>query len=117
MLDTPLELPCGARLPNRIVKAAMTEGLADANDCASDALCTLYGTWSQGGAGLLITGNVMIDQRFLERPGNVVIDENGGEDALRRWAEAGTSSGNHPWMQISHPGRQCNRQAGGHDRG
>ena len=88
MLDSPLDLPCGARLPNRMVKAGMTEGLADASDCASDALCTLYRRWSQGGAGLHITGNVMVDRRFLERPGNVVIDHNGGEQALRRWANS-----------------------------
>jgi len=109
MLDEPLELPCGAVLPNRIAKAAMTEGLADAEDRATEALCTLYRRWASGGAGLLITGNVMVDRRFLERPGNVVIDGNGGEEALRRWAEAGTAAGNHLWMQISHPGRQCNR--------
>jgi len=28
-LAQPLKLPCGAVLPNRIAKAAMTEGLAD----------------------------------------------------------------------------------------
>ena len=28
-LADPLLLPCGAQLPNRIAKAAMTEGLAD----------------------------------------------------------------------------------------
>ncbi len=30
-LSAPLTLPCGAVLPNRIAKAAMSEGLADAN--------------------------------------------------------------------------------------
>ena len=30
LLARPLELPCGATLPNRLAKAAMTEGLADA---------------------------------------------------------------------------------------
>ena len=59
-------------------KAAMTEGLADPDDRASEALCTLYRRWSEGGAGLHLTGNVMVDRRFLERPGNVVIDDNGG---------------------------------------
>ena len=28
-LAEPLKLPCGAVLPNRLAKAAMTEGLAD----------------------------------------------------------------------------------------
>lgn len=109
LLGRELTLPCGAVLPNRIAKAAMTEGLADAEDRATDALAALYRRWSRGGAGLLITGNVMVDRRFLERPGNVVIDGNGGMDQLRAWARAGTEAGNHLWMQINHPGRQSSR--------
>lgn len=111
-LAQPLSLPCGAGLDNRLAKAAMTEGLADPSDNPDDRLCTLYRRWSKGGAGLHITGNVMVDRRYLERPGNVVIDEHSDRDALTRWAEAGTVAGNHLWMQISHPGRQCNRASG-----
>ena len=113
-LSKPLTLPCGAVLGNRIAKGAMTEGLADANDNATERHATLYERWSEGGAGMLLTGNVMVDRRYLERPGNVVIDGNGGEDALRRWAAAGTRGGNHLWMQISHPGRQCTRMSSSH---
>lgn len=113
-LNRPLTLPCGAVLENRVAKGAMTEGLADANDNPSERHETLYGRWSDGGAGLLLTGNVMVDRRYLERPGNVVIDGNGGEAALRKWAAAGTRAGNHLWMQISHPGRQCTRMSSSH---
>jgi 2,4-dienoyl-CoA reductase-like NADH-dependent reductase (Old Yellow Enzyme family) len=110
-LAEPVTLRCGAVLANRIAKAAMTEGLADREDRATPELCTLYRRWSEGGAGLLLTGNVMVDRRFLERPGNVVIDRNGGDLQLQEWVKAGTSDSNHLWMQISHPGRQCNRAA------
>lgn len=113
-LAQSLTLPCGAVLSNRLAKAAMTEGLADADDCASEGLATLYRRWSDGGAGLLLTGNVMVDRRYLERPGNVVIDDNGGEDALRALSSAGTRAGNHLWMQINHPGRQCTRMSSAH---
>jgi len=108
-LQNPLRLGCGAVLPNRFAKAAMTEGLADEDDRATARHATLYRRWSHGGAGLLVTGNVMVDRRFLERPGNVVIDGNGGLDRLRAWARAGTEAGSHLWMQISHPGRQSSR--------
>ena len=114
-LTSPLTLPCGATLPNRLCKAAMTEGLSDDRLCATAKHEMLYGRWSDGGAGLLITGNVMIDRNVLERPGNVAIDpvpDNGepeGMDGLRRWARAGTRQGNHLWMQISHAGRQSPR--------
>ncbi|KAA8983561.1 NADH:flavin oxidoreductase/NADH oxidase family protein [Halospina sp. K52047b] len=114
-LDTPLPLPCGSVLPNRLAKAAMTEGVADQHLHATERHQRLYGRWSDGGAGLLITGNVMIDRRVLERPGNVAIDpvpaegEPAGMEALRAWAREGTRNGNHLWMQISHAGRQSPR--------
>ena len=105
LLSTPLTLPCGAVLPNRVAKGAMTEGLADRDDNPTERHVELYRRWSDGGAGMLLTGNVMVDRRFLERPGNVVIEDRSGEGALRTWAAAGTRNGNHLWMQISHPGR------------
>jgi 2,4-dienoyl-CoA reductase-like NADH-dependent reductase (Old Yellow Enzyme family) len=110
-LGSELRLPCGAVLSNRIAKAAMTEGLGDADDRATPQHETLYRRWSRGGSGLLLTGNVMVDRRYLERPGNVVIDGNGGLDQLRAWARAGTEKGNHLWMQICHPGRQATRMS------
>ena len=110
LLARPLLLPCGATLRNRICKAAMTEGLADAQLRATERHVRLYREWSEGGAGLLLTGNVMIDRRVLERPGNVAIDP-APPDAesmarLRAWAKAGTVAGNHFWMQLNHAGRQ-----------
>jgi len=109
MIFEKLELPCGQTLKNRLAKAAMTEGLADGRDNPTPELSTLYKTWAMGGAGLLVTGNVMVDRRYLERPGNVVLDARCDMDALRAWAHAGTAGGNHLWMQISHPGRQCTK--------
>lgn len=115
MLNTPLALPCGATLQNRLCKAAMTEGLADPQLRATGRHERLYRQWSEGGAGLLLSGNVMIDRRVLERPGNVAVDiANGGDnpesrERLRRWVRAGTMGGNHFWMQLSHCGRQSPR--------
>ena len=108
-LGDPLRLPCGATLPNRLCKAAMTEGLADPHNRATSRHERLYRQWSEGGTGLLLTGNVQVDRFCLERPGNVVIAGNGGLEELKRWARAGTSAGNHLWMQISHAGRQAPR--------
>ncbi|MEW6205002.1 MAG: NADH:flavin oxidoreductase/NADH oxidase family protein [Pseudomonadota bacterium] len=114
-LKQPFTLPCGVVVPNRLCKAAMTEGVANARLQATERHATLYKRWAEGGAGILITGNVLIDRNILERPGNVSIDpapEHGdpeGMDALRAWAKAGTSNGNQLWMQISHAGRQSPR--------
>jgi 2,4-dienoyl-CoA reductase-like NADH-dependent reductase (Old Yellow Enzyme family) len=108
-LAAPLTLPCRATLPNRIAKAAMTEGLADTRARPSAELERLYGLWSDGGAGLNLSGNIQIDADHLERPGNVVVDREPDAAmaaALRRWAQAATRNGNHSWAQISHAGRQ-----------
>jgi 2,4-dienoyl-CoA reductase-like NADH-dependent reductase (Old Yellow Enzyme family) len=108
-LAEPLLLPCGATIPNRLAKAAMTEGLATTAGLPGPALERLYRRWAEGGAGLLITGNVVVDQYHLERPGNVVIDREPDaamREALASWASAATSAGNHAWVQISHAGRQ-----------
>lgn len=117
VLSLPFKLPCGATLPNRLCKAAMTEGLADPYLRATERHVTLYRRWSEGGAGLLVTGNVMIDRRVLERPGNVAIDRNGGLKQLKSWADAGKRGGNHLWMQISHAGRQSPRYVTGEPMG
>lgn len=108
-ISSPLALPCGATLKNRLVKGAMTEGLADPQNRATEAHVRLYRRWAQGGAGMLLTGNVQVDRRCLERPGNVAIDgpqPNEAIAALRAYAQAGTENGTHLWMQISHAGRQ-----------
>jgi 2,4-dienoyl-CoA reductase-like NADH-dependent reductase (Old Yellow Enzyme family) len=108
-LAQSITLPCGTALPNRLVKAAMTEGLATPAGLATPELERLYGLWSDGGAGMLLTGNIQIDRDHLERPGNVIIDGEPDEAslaALSSWAAAGTRGGNQLWAQISHAGRQ-----------
>lgn len=112
LLAQPLTLPCGATVANRLSKAAMTEGLATADGVPTAELNRLYGIWSDGGAGILLSGNIQVDRDHLERPGNVVIDREPDEAmraALASWAQAATRNGNHFWAQISHAGRQTQK--------
>lgn len=108
-LAAPLALPCGAVLPNRLAKSAMSEALGEADLGPGEALARLYRTWSRGGAGLLVTGNVMIDRAALGEPGNVVFDDAAALPRIRAWAAAATEGGNHAWVQLNHPGRQAPR--------
>lgn len=105
-LSKQIALPCGAIIANRLVKSAMSEGIADASNHSTPRLETLYRRWAGSGAGLLLSGNVQVDRWHLERPGNVVIDDESGMEALRSLAKAGTSGGAHFWLQLSHTGRQ-----------
>ncbi len=108
-IQSSLKLPCGVEIKNRICKAAMTEGLADPQNRATEKHETLYKRWAEGGAGILLTGNVQVDHRYLERPANVVIEgeqTNEQISRLRAFAEAGCENNTHLWMQLSHAGRQ-----------
>lgn len=112
IFNKTISLPCGAVLSNRFAKAAMTEGLAGRLGVPGEELCRLYEIWSDGGAGMLLSGNIMVDRHHLERPGNVVIDRPPDlemRQALKRWANSATRKGNHFWAQISHAGRQTQK--------
>ncbi|MGV0993089.1 MAG: NADH:flavin oxidoreductase/NADH oxidase family protein [Mycobacterium sp.] len=113
-LRDPLTLPCGQVLPNRIMKAALSEGMADKRHAPDDRLERLYTTWGKGGYGLILTGNVMVDGSQLGEPGNVVIEDERNLDALSRWAKATKDGGVPIWVQLNHPGRQSNPLALGH---
>ncbi|MBL43643.1 MAG: NADH:flavin oxidoreductase [Sphingomonadaceae bacterium] len=118
-LASELQLPCGAALPNRIAKAAMTEGLATPDGKPTPELERLYGIWADGGAGMLLSGNIIVDKDHLERPGNVVIEAEPDADMKARlasWAEAATRNGNHFWAQISHGGRQTQKLVNPHPK-
>jgi 2,4-dienoyl-CoA reductase-like NADH-dependent reductase (Old Yellow Enzyme family) len=113
-LHDPLVLPSGQVLPNRIMKSALSEALANKHNSPDERLHQLYSTWSQGGYGLLITGNVMIDRTQLGELGNVVIEDERDLDALARWAKSTQDAGVPIWAQLNHPGRQSNLLALGH---
>ena len=108
-IESSFKLPCGVVLKNRIAKSALTEGLSDGCNRATPGHETLYRRWAEGGAGLLISGNIQVDRRYLERPGNIAIDQNGGEKALAAMAKAGTANNTQLWGQLSHAGRQTMR--------
>lgn len=109
VLGQPLTLNNGVVLNNRIMKSAMSEVLADAEHAPDQRLVRLYQTWAEGGVGLAMTGNVMIDRYALGEPRNVVVEDERHLDALKRWAAAGHRNGAQLWMQINHPGKQSPR--------
>src|ERR1700726_2914933 len=105
-LFSALVLRSGGMLRNRVAKAAMEEGLAGDAQLPDERLISLYRRWGAGGAGLLITGNVMVHAEALTGPGGVVLDDRAPLQPFVRWAEVAKAGGAAVWMQISHPGRQ-----------
>ena len=72
----------------------------------------LYRQWADGGAGMILSGNVMVDPSALTGPGGVVLQKGTDLAPFRQWAEIGKSGGGQFWLQISHPGRQLYKSMG-----
>ena len=105
-LTETLQLPCGAILKNRLGKSAMSENMGSRGYTSNEKFNRLYGRWAEGGIGLLITGNVMVDQFALGEAHNVVIEQGIQDSNLPLWAAAGKKNGTHIWVQLNHPGKQ-----------
>lgn len=108
-LKTAFKLPCGATINNRLVKSAMTERISDKHLEPTEKHAHLYKKWADTGAGLLITGNVMVDPIHMESAGNIYVRDESILPKMQRWTEAARTRENHVWVQISHAGRQTNK--------
>ena len=105
-----IDLPCGLRLSNHLVKPAMEESLASySRPLPNEALFRLYRAWAAADYGLLITGNVQVDSAYRGTPYDVChVDEH--DVSWRRWAE---STRPVPCLvQLCHTGRQSPRGNG-----
>jgi len=106
-LQKELLLPCGAKLQNRIAKSAMSENMSPKHHAPTKAIIHAYKRWADGGSGLLVTGNIMIDSKAIGEPGNVIVEDKTDFEMLQQWAKAVMGTGAHLWPQLNHPGRQA----------
>ena len=117
-LLSPLTLPCGAEIAHRLVKPAITEGLADPAGQPTERLEHLYDMWANAGFALMISGNIIVDAEHIERPGNVIIDGEPLSGDMRRklthWTGLVRQHGAHFWAQLSHSGRQTQKSVTPH---
>jgi 2,4-dienoyl-CoA reductase-like NADH-dependent reductase (Old Yellow Enzyme family) len=104
ILGAPLELPCGVVIKNRLVKAAMSDSLGDGAGGPTDQQVELYARWATGGAALSLIGEVQVDHRFPEKPGNLVLGPGADDALLRRLVDAGSGDGARIWPQLGHGG-------------
>ena len=105
-LTETLQLPCGATLKNSLGKSAMSENMGSRGYTSNEKFNRLYARWAEGGIGLLITGNVMVNRFALGEAHNVVIEQGIQDANLPLWAAAGKKEGTHIWVQLNHPGKQ-----------
>ena len=107
LLFTPITLPNGTTIKNRFFKSAMSEGMGTKNFQPKKNIATLYKRWAEGGTGLIITGNIMVDPKGTAEPGNIVFDKNSNMEILKDWAKQGQQYGAKVMVQLNHPGKQA----------
>ena len=106
LLFTPITLPNGTTIKNRFFKSAMSEGMGTRDFQPKKNIATLYKRWAEGGTGLIITGNIMVDPKGTAEPGNIVFDKNSNMEILKDWAKQGQQHGAKVMIQLNHPGKQ-----------
>lgn len=107
LLFTPITLPNGTTIKNRFFKSAMSEGMGTRDFHPKKNIATLYKRWAEGGTGLIITGNIMVDPKGTAEPGNIVFDKNSNMEILKNWAKQGQQHGAKVMVQLNHPGKQA----------
>lgn len=107
LLFTPITLPNGTTIKNRFFKSAMSEGMGTRDFQPKKNIATLYKRWAEGGTGLIITGNIMVDPKGTAEPGNIVFDKNSNMEILENWANQGQQHGAKVMVQLNHPGKQA----------
>ena len=107
LLFTPITLPNGTTIKNRFFKSAMSEGMGTRDFQPKKNIATLYKRWAEGGTGLIITGNIMVDPKRTAEPGNIVFDKNSNMEILKNWANQGQQHGAKVMVQLNHPGKQA----------
>ena len=107
LLFTPITLPNGTTIKNRFFKSAMSEGMGTRDFQPKKNIATLYKRWAEGGTGLIITGNIMVDPKGTAEPGNIVFDKNSNIEILKDWAKQGQQHGAKVMVQLNHPGKQA----------
>lgn len=118
-----VKLPGGRRVPNRLVKVAMYEHLADFyGGPPNDAHFSLYRRWADAKWGMIITGNVQVCKDHLSLGRDMVVPTTLSEGNIRPFRQLATViHGPQPQapyaplaiMQLSHCGRQSANVIGG----
>ncbi|MBB3696467.1 NADH:flavin oxidoreductase/NADH oxidase family protein [Flammeovirga yaeyamensis] len=109
-LKDKIVLPNGSIINNRIAKSAMSENLSNKNHEPTNLLIDVYKKWAESGAGLLITGNIMIDSNAIGEPRNIVVENRDNFEQLKAWADTVKGTETKLWAQLNHPGRQAMEQ-------
>ena len=93
-------------LPNRLIRSATAESMADDRGVPKRQLAELYKALAEGGVGLIITGHLYVHPLGKAHPGMTGIYEDQLVPELRRLTDAVHDEGGKIAAQINHAGAQ-----------
>jgi 2,4-dienoyl-CoA reductase-like NADH-dependent reductase (Old Yellow Enzyme family) len=96
-------------LPNRLVRSATAERMADAEGRPRPQLVQLYRELARGGVGLIIAGHMYVHPSGKCHPEMTAIDSDDLIPALTTLTEAVHAEGGKIAVQINHGGMRCSR--------
>lgn len=106
MLFDPFNL-AGIKLKNRIVRSATYEKRADVDGFVTDALIEFYKELTNGGVGLIITGNALVHVSGRSVPQMICMHNDHYIDKLKHLTKAIHNLDGKVIIQLVHGGRQC----------
>ena len=109
MLFTPYQIGTLA-LPNRFVRSATAERLADSDGHPMPQLLRLYQNLVKGGVGLIIGGHLYIHPSGKAHPEMTGIYDDGLIPSLTELTDAVHQAGGRVVAQINHGGMQCSTE-------
>ncbi|OAX42634.1 FMN-linked oxidoreductase [Rhizopogon vinicolor AM-OR11-026] len=118
---TPIELPCGRTVENRLVKAAMYEHMSNFSGGPPNVFhYGLYSEWAKHGWGMIITGNVQVSPHHLTLGRDIVVPATLDQEDLKPFEKLAQvihggidDTRSLAIMQLSHAGRQSPNFIGG----
>ncbi len=97
-------------LPNRLVRSATAERMADVDGRPRPRLKALYQQLARGGVGLIITGHMYVHPSGKAHPEMTGIYSDELIPSLAELADAVHREGSRVVVQINHGGMQCSRE-------
>ncbi|KAJ7512967.1 hypothetical protein B0H11DRAFT_1948209 [Mycena galericulata] len=117
---SPIALPCGRAIRNRLVKVALYEHLAKLLGGPPNRFhLELYRTWSAYDWGMILTGNVQVSPEHISLARDLIVPNDLSEENLKPFRDlAAAMHGEREdkpmaIMQLSHAGRQSPNILGG----
>lgn len=91
-------------LPNRFVRSATWEGMAENDGSCSPRLCDLTARLARGGVGLIITGHAYVSPEGQAGPWQIGVHSDGMVRGLANLAEEVHQAGGKIALQLAHAG-------------